>query len=242
MSEEFKNKAMEFFDEEEEKNKPNKAMVFAEPSKSVEDKIFIVLIYGLYSEDLFDGNYKICNGRTEAYRFIETLVQSYGSDFDPHISKVITETLQTETESRDLNYFLTNYFSSLSVYAFCKAVENYYTDDKFRIDDYFAAPDGNIDPIRDIETINLELALADLETVTNRINRISKKARMSKDKDELLEYETLEKLRKALEENTPIRLLTLTKEEKSIIKSFNFSIFKARLSRSALSSAINPSQ
>ena len=81
--------------------------------------------------------------------------------------------------------------------------------------------DGNIDPIRDIETINLELALADLETVTNRINRISKKARMSKDKDELLEYETLEKLRKALEENTPIRLLDLTKEEKSIIKSFN---------------------
>ena len=146
MSEEFKNKAMEFFDEEEEKNKPNKAMLFAEPSKSVEDKIFIVLIYGLYSEDLFDGNYKICNGRTEAYRFIETLVQSYGSDFDPHISKVITETLQTETESRDIKYFLTNYFSSLSVYAFCKAVENYYTDDKFRIDDYFAAPDGNIDP------------------------------------------------------------------------------------------------
>ena len=41
---------------------------------------------------------------------------------------------------------MTNYFSSLSVYAFCKAVENYYTDDKFRIDDYFAAPDGNIDP------------------------------------------------------------------------------------------------
>ena len=81
--------------------------------------------------------------------------------------------------------------------------------------------DGNIDPIRDIETINLELALADLETVTNRINRISKKARMSKDKDELLEYETLEKLRKALEKNTPIRLLDLTKEEKSIIKSFN---------------------
>ena len=81
--------------------------------------------------------------------------------------------------------------------------------------------DGNIDPIRDIETINLELALADLETINNRINRISKKARMSKDKDELLEYETLEKLRKALEENTPIRLLELTKEEKDIIKSFN---------------------
>ena len=81
--------------------------------------------------------------------------------------------------------------------------------------------DGNIDPIRDIETINLELVLADLEVVTNRINRISKKARMSKDKDELLEYETLDKIKKELEENNPIRLIELTKEEKEIIKSFN---------------------
>ena len=81
--------------------------------------------------------------------------------------------------------------------------------------------DGDIDPIRDIETINLELVLADLEVVTNRINRISKKARMSKDKDELLEYETLDKIKKELEENNPIRLIELTKEEKEIIKSFN---------------------
>ena len=82
--------------------------------------------------------------------------------------------------------------------------------------------DGEIDPIRDIETINLELALADLEIISNRIDRISKKARMSKDKDELLELETLEKLKESLEKNIPIRLVSLTKEEQSIIKSFNF--------------------
>ena len=40
--------------------------------------------------------------------------------------------------------------------------------------------DGNVDPIRDIETINLELVLADLETVTNRIGRISKNTRKIK--------------------------------------------------------------
>lgn len=82
--------------------------------------------------------------------------------------------------------------------------------------------DGEIDPIRDIETINLELSLADLEIISNRIDRISKKARMSKDKDELLELETLEKLKESLEKNIPIRLVSLTKEEQSIIKSFNF--------------------
>ena len=82
--------------------------------------------------------------------------------------------------------------------------------------------DGEIDPIRDIETINLELSLADLDIISNRIDRISKKARMSKDKDELLELETLEKLKESLEKNIPIRLVSLTKEEQSIIKSFNF--------------------
>lgn len=82
--------------------------------------------------------------------------------------------------------------------------------------------DGNIDPIRDIETINLELILADLEVVVNRLNKISKKARMSKDKDELIEYETLEKIKNTLEQNQAIRTLDLTKEEKEIIKSFNF--------------------
>ncbi|HIS38748.1 MAG TPA: redox-regulated ATPase YchF [Candidatus Onthousia faecavium] len=82
--------------------------------------------------------------------------------------------------------------------------------------------DGEIDPIRDIETINLELSLADLDIISNRIDRISKKARMSKDKDELLELETLEKLKESLEKNIPIRLISLTKEEKNIIKSFNF--------------------
>lgn len=82
--------------------------------------------------------------------------------------------------------------------------------------------DGEVDPLRDIETINLELALADLEVITNRLGRISKKARMSKDKEELLEYETLEKCQNALEKNIPIRLLDLNKEEKLIIKNFNF--------------------
>lgn len=43
--------------------------------------------------------------------------------------------------------------------------------------------DGNVDPIRDIEVINVELMLADLEVIMNRLNRIGKKAAMSKDKE-----------------------------------------------------------
>ena len=82
--------------------------------------------------------------------------------------------------------------------------------------------EGNIDPIRDIETINLELSISDLEIIQNRLERIGKKARTTKDKNDLLELEVLEKCKKALEENTPIRQLDLNEEEKKIIKTYSF--------------------
>ena len=82
--------------------------------------------------------------------------------------------------------------------------------------------EGNIDPIRDIETINLELAIADLDIINNRLERVSKKARTTKDKNDLLEVETLEKCKKALLENKPIRQVELTDEETKVIKSYSF--------------------
>ena len=82
--------------------------------------------------------------------------------------------------------------------------------------------EGNIDPIRDIETINLELAIADLDVINNRLERVSKKARTTKNKDDLLELDVLEKCKKALEENKPIRQLELSEEEKKAIKSYSF--------------------
>lgn len=59
---------------------------------------------------------------------------------------------------------------------------------------------GKVDPISDIETINLELIFADLETVDKRIARVAKLAK-SKDKDAVAEMEVLEKLKEALENN-----------------------------------------
>ncbi len=82
--------------------------------------------------------------------------------------------------------------------------------------------EGNIDPIRDIETINLELAIADLEVINNRLEKVSKKARTTKNKDDILETEVLKKCKKSLEENKPIRLLNLSDDEKKAIKSYSF--------------------
>ena len=67
--------------------------------------------------------------------------------------------------------------------------------------------EGEVDPIRDIEIINLELVLADLESIGNRIEKIQKKTRTSKDKDELVELEALEKAKTALEQNKALRIV-----------------------------------
>ncbi len=86
--------------------------------------------------------------------------------------------------------------------------------------------EGNVDPIRDIETINLELAIADLDIVNNRLEKVTKKARTSKDKNDLLEVEALEKAKTSLENNIPLRLVDYTEEEKLILKSYSFLTLK----------------
>ena len=86
--------------------------------------------------------------------------------------------------------------------------------------------EGNIDPIRDIETINLELAIADLEIINYRLERVAKKARTTKNKDDLLEVNILEKCKDSLEKNIPLRRLGLDEEERKIIKSYSFLTLK----------------
>ena len=72
----------------------------------------------------------------------------------------------------------------------------------------------SVDPIRDIEIINLELVFADVDTVNKRLDRTATKAKSSKDSQALFEYETLLKLKKQLEDGRSVRSMTLTKEER----------------------------
>src|SRR5574344_711235 len=66
--------------------------------------------------------------------------------------------------------------------------------------------EGTTDPVRDVEIINLELSLADLEIINNRIEKIKKKAETTKDKESLLELNTLKKCKENLEKNIPLRI------------------------------------
>lgn len=86
--------------------------------------------------------------------------------------------------------------------------------------------EGNVDPVRDIEIINLELAMSDLEIVNNRIDRIKKKAETSKDKDALKEVELLERCKDILVSGDILRHHEFTEDELLILKPFNFITIK----------------
>ena len=86
--------------------------------------------------------------------------------------------------------------------------------------------EGTVDPIRDIEIINVELMLADLEVINNRLSRIGKKAAMTKDKETKLEVELLTKIKENLEKNIPLRKVEFTKDELMMIKAFSLLTLK----------------
>ena len=76
--------------------------------------------------------------------------------------------------------------------------------------------DGSINPVRDIETINLELIFADLETVEKRIDRSSKMIKA--DKKYQFELDTWKKVREALQNGKMARSLDYSEEEQEVIK------------------------
>lgn len=76
--------------------------------------------------------------------------------------------------------------------------------------------DGNINPTRDIETINLELIFADLETIDKRLDRA--KVKLKADKKAQFEIDVLNKIKTTLEGGMSARTLELSDEEKELIK------------------------
>lgn len=85
---------------------------------------------------------------------------------------------------------------------------------------------GVVNPIYDIETINLELTFADLEVIEKRLPKIEKKAQLKVDKDAETEYKILLKAKEALTKGVSLRDIGFTKEEKELIKNYNFLTLK----------------
>lgn len=86
--------------------------------------------------------------------------------------------------------------------------------------------ESKIDPVNDIEVINLELSISDLELLNARIDKIKKKAETNREKEAVEEYNVLVKAKKALEDGIALRNVEFTKEEKPFLKAFNFLTIK----------------
>ena len=75
-----------------------------------------------------------------------------------------------------------------------------------------------VDPMDDIETINLELILADLESVNKRFARVEKIARTQKDKDAIAEFNVLSKIKPVLEAGKSARTIDFDEDEQKVVK------------------------
>jgi GTP-binding protein YchF len=84
-------------------------------------------------------------------------------------------------------------------------------------------PEGSVDPQRDLETLDAEFLLADLMLVENRLGRIAEEMQRGKDRATLSkEAELFERLRTALEQETPLRDIALTPAEEHALRGYGF--------------------
>jgi GTP-binding protein YchF len=93
------------------------------------------------------------------------------------------------------------------------------------VDENITHVSGKIDPISDIEIINLELILADLESVEKKIERTRKNLKGG-DKKVQLEMDVLVKLKEAFENEQPARSLDLEEEERSAVRDLHLLTIK----------------
>ena len=84
-------------------------------------------------------------------------------------------------------------------------------------DDDVTHVSGRINPVDDIETINTELALADLESVEKQLFKAEKNAKTAQ-KEDIYIRDTMKKVKEHLDAGSPVRLLTLDENEKKILR------------------------
>ncbi|AME02082.1 redox-regulated ATPase YchF [Moraxella osloensis] len=92
-------------------------------------------------------------------------------------------------------------------------------------DDNVIHVDGRVNPLSDIETINTELALADLEAVSRAIINVGKKAKGG-DKDAKAMLDVFNKIEPFLADGKPARMANLDEDEKKIIRSYGLITLK----------------
>jgi hypothetical protein len=88
-------------------------------------------------------------------------------------------------------------------------------------------PEGDVDPARDWEIVEMELIFRDLSVIENRLNRLNSKKKLQAEEEK--EKDLLERCRKFLLEERPLRDMEMTKEEIKLLKGFAFLTVKPEL-------------
>lgn len=114
-----------------------------------------------------------------------------------------------------------------------KGVGNQFLDNVRKVDalvhvirtfenDNIIHPNGEINPMNDIDTINMELLFADLQVIENRIEKIEATSKSKVTKEELAELEVLKKCKVALEDGLLLNNLDFSLREEEILRTFSF--------------------
>jgi GTP-binding protein YchF len=88
--------------------------------------------------------------------------------------------------------------------------------------EYHPHPDGSVDPVQDLQTVETEFLLSDLAIVENRIERLEKQVMKTKDETEIRELELMKRCLPWLESEKALRDLEFSDEEKLRIRGFQF--------------------
>jgi GTP-binding protein YchF len=88
--------------------------------------------------------------------------------------------------------------------------------------------EGKVDPLRDLEIIEMELRLSDLESIDKRLSRLEKQAKV-KIKEAVIEQSALFKVKEMIEQELPQSTLSFTDEEQKVVKGFNLLSLKPAL-------------
>jgi GTP-binding protein YchF len=99
------------------------------------------------------------------------------------------------------------------VEAFCHVVRVFENESVYHVS-------GSVDPVRDIDLVNTEFILHDLLFIEKRIERIDRDLQKMKDERAAKEKEVLLKLRAPLEDETPLRVVTIPPEDEKILRSY----------------------
>jgi len=81
---------------------------------------------------------------------------------------------------------------------------------------------GSVDPVRDMEDVDIELVLSDLTVIEKRLERLDKDRKKIKSPELDREFALLERAKATLEQNVPLRTMELTPEEEKTIRGFQF--------------------